>query len=102
MRVLLFILLITLSLQAQALKKDTSTHQESVVVSKQEHRDALQIAQDYKEFIDTKPSKKKKKLAIYIKDEIESFEARYETSPLLPATLKLLVEIDFYLENRPH
>ena len=99
MPLLLFILFTTLSLQAQALQKSAHAHQESVVISEQEHRDALQIGEDYKTFIETKPSSKKRALALLIKNKIEDFEAKYEKSPLLPATLRLLEEVDFYLDG---
>lgn len=57
----------------------------------------LAIEQTYKDFINTRPSSKKRALVLQTKEGIETFEASYPDSQLTPSLLMLLEEVDFYL-----
>ncbi len=59
---------------------------------------AMKIRNTYEQFIDTKPSKKKGQLALQVKADVETFEATYPGSPLMPDALLLLKEVDIYLD----
>ena len=98
MRVFIIIMFATLFLSAENIattspKHPPAVHQQQIIT------EAKIIAQHYHEFIDTPPSKQKKRLAITIKEEIETFQARYEGSKLIEPALELLVEVDNYLDN---
>jgi len=93
------LILFLLLLSAEAKETQTAPKNSTVTVSKQELSDARGIEVLYQNFIDTRPSAKKKQLATATKNAIETFEAKYPTSPLLKATLELLVEVDNYLDN---
>ena len=98
MRLLIGIIFSTLLLWAgnvsDSAQKHTTTHHEQQIIA-----DAKRISQHYQEFIDTPPSKQKKALAITLKEEIETFQARYEGSKLIKPALELLVEVDDYLDS---
>lgn len=87
-----------LSLNAQTNTKNTE-------VSSQKHADEMKrlenIRQNYALFIDTKPSQKKNELAQKVKMDIETFEAIYPHSTVMPQTLALLREVDIYLDEQP-
>jgi len=97
MKGLLILFLLLLSVEAK--ETQTTAKSSTITVSKQELSDARAIEVLYQDFIDTRPSTQKKQLATETKNAIETFEARYPASPLLKATLELLVEVDNYLNN---
>ena len=80
-------------LSQTAQKKHTTRYEQQVI------SDAKIIEAHYRTFIDTPPSEKKKDLAIALKEEIETFQARYENSKLIAPALELLIVVDDYLEN---
>lgn len=97
MRTILFVLLAVMSMSA-AEKAELSTDKKTgVVYIKSEKEQALAIEQTYEDFINTKPSSKKRSLALQTKEAIETFEASYPDSQLIPSLLLLLEEVDFYL-----
>jgi len=68
-----------------------------------QHDNMLQAARlikaHYESFIDTKPSDEKRTLALQVKNEIETFEAKYQERALVPSLTELLLEVDLYLDN---
>ena len=98
MRHLLALLLLgSLSLHAQTA---TKAEQHLSKVQKSELELAMKIRQTYEQFIDTKPSKKKDRLALQVKADIETFEATYPNASFMPETLALLREVDIYLDTQ--
>ena len=98
MKILFMIFLSTLFLWADhtpktSEKSSLTAHEQQIIT------EAKIISQHYEEFIDTRPSKQKKRLAMTLKEEIETFQALYEGSPLIQPALGLLIEVDDYLDN---
>lgn len=97
MRALILLSLLFVSIYAQ---EATSTPPKAIIVQHVNMLQAARLIQEhYAQFIDTKPSDTKKKLAQQVKNEIETFEAEYQETALVPSMTKLLVEVDFYLDN---
>ena len=86
-----------LSLNAQSSSKETAT---SSQIKSSEITLAMQIRHNYEQFIDTKPSKKKRQLAHQVRSNIETFEATYPNASMMPETLTLLKEVDIYLDSQ--
>ena len=86
-----------LSLHAQT---SSTTAHPSVKIDSSEMHLAMKIRHDYEQFIDTRPSTEKQYLAQQVKSDIETFEATFPNSPLMPETLALLREVDIYLDAK--
>ena len=99
MKLLFIILLSTLFLWADTTPATAAERSAALKEQQQLIAEAKVISKHYHEFIDTPPSEKKKKLALAVKEEIETFQALHEDSKLLVPTLELLVEVDYYLDN---
>jgi len=84
------------------LSLNAQTNTKSAEIPSQKHANEIKllesIRQNYALFIDTKPSQKKNELAEKVKMDIETFEAIYPHSILMPQTLDLLREVDLYLD----
>ncbi len=74
------------------------THTSAVAAQGSERALADAIRQHYEAFIDTKPSAQKRALALKTKASIETFQAAYPDSELMPSIIRLLEEVDLYLE----
>ena len=87
------------------LSLNAQTNTKSAEISSQKHTNEIKllesIRQNYALFIDTKPSQKKNELAQKVKMDIETFEAIYPHSTVMPQTLALLREVDIYLDEQP-
>lgn len=90
-----FLTVITTSAAEKAVMSTDKKTNTAYVESGKEQ--ALAIEQTYEDFINTKPSPKKRALALQTKEEIETFEASYPDSQLIPSLRILLEEVDFYL-----
>ncbi len=90
---LAFLVVTTTWAEAQA----SNTQQSTAAQESTEVTQARQIQASYTEFIDTKPSSQKKKLALKTKEMITSFQATFHDSRLAPSLNGLLQEIDNYL-----
>ncbi len=74
-----------------------NTQQAAAAQQGSESAQARAIEESYREFIDTKPSSQKKKLALKTKEMITSFQATFHDSRLAPSLNGLLQEINDYL-----
>ena len=77
--------------QASGVQQVTAAQQGS------ESAQARAIEESYREFIDTRPSSQKKKLALKTKEMIISFQATFHDSRLAPSLNGLLQVINDYL-----
>lgn len=97
MRLLLIALVSFTLLSAGAEETSADTKQTDVSKYSAEKQLADTIRQRYEAFIDTKPSPQKKALALKTKAAIETFQASYPHSELIPSVIRLLEEVDLYL-----
>ncbi len=77
--------------QASSAQQVTAAQQGS------ESAQARAIEESYREFIDTRPSSQKKKLALKTKEMIISFQTTFQDSRLTPSLNGLLQVINDYL-----